>query len=115
MSLAPRPTPPRITRVVVDHGMQTLDLGWGDGSTTAIPLDALRRACPCVTCQGGHEHMGTLPERDVFLIPSLMFWNDVKVEPVGGYGLRFTWDDGHDTGIYTWQRLRAIHDLIHNP
>lgn len=27
------------------------------------------------------------------------------IEPVGNYGLKFIFDDGHDTGIYTWQYL----------
>jgi len=32
----------------------------------------------------------------------------VKVEPVGNYALKFTWSDEHDTGIYTYDYLRAI-------
>jgi DUF971 family protein len=27
---------------------------------------------------------------------------------VGSYGLRLDWDDGHNDGIYTWKRLRAL-------
>lgn len=52
--------------------------------------------------------MGRLPDPEIFLVPSLMEWRDVRVEPVGSYALRFRWDDGHDQGIYTWERLRAI-------
>lgn len=51
--------------------------------------------------------MGQLPDPELFLVPSLMRWNDVKIEPVGGYAIKFTWDDGHDAGIYTWERLRV--------
>jgi DUF971 family protein len=28
------------------------------------------------------------------------------IEPVGRYGLRFRWSDGHDTGIYSFSLLR---------
>ena len=51
--------------------------------------------------------MGTLPDPELFLVPGLMRWESVKIEPVGGYGIRFIWDDGHDAGIYTWERLRV--------
>ena len=101
---------PRLTarRVTVDADEQTLTIDWADGHRTVYPLDGLRRACPCASCRGGHEHMGDLPDPEVFLVPSLMRWEDVKVSPVGSYALRFTWDDGHDSGIYTWERLRAM-------
>jgi len=31
-----------------------------------------------------------------------------NVEMVGGYALKFTWSDGHGTGIYTWDLLRSV-------
>lgn len=31
-----------------------------------------------------------------------------KIEPVGNYGLKILFDDGHDTGIYTWAYLQAL-------
>ena len=32
------------------------------------------------------------------------------VEPVGNYGIRISFDDGHDTGIYAWDYLRGLAD-----
>ena len=32
------------------------------------------------------------------------------VEPVGRYGMRLRWGDGHDTGIYTYDYLRELAD-----
>ena len=32
----------------------------------------------------------------------------VTVEPVGNYALRIVWNDGHDTGIYSYDHLRQI-------
>jgi DUF971 family protein len=32
----------------------------------------------------------------------------VSLEPVGNYGIRARWADGHDTGIYPWPLLRQI-------
>jgi DUF971 family protein len=31
----------------------------------------------------------------------------VNIEPVGRYGLMPIWEDGHKTGIYTYEKLRA--------
>lgn len=87
---------------------QTFTVEWVDGHASVFPLDGLRRACPCASCMGGHEHMGELPDPEIFDVPALMTWREVQVEAVGSYALRFTWDDGHDAGIYTWERLRAM-------
>lgn len=100
-----RTTPQRVT---LDSEAQTLTIDWADGHRSVFPLDGLRRACPCVACQGGHAAMGALPDPEVFVVPSLMTWRDVRVEPVGRYALRLVWDDGHDKGIYSWERLRAM-------
>lgn len=33
-----------------------------------------------------------------------------KVEPIGNYAIRIVFDDGHDTGIYSWAFLRELHE-----
>ena len=33
-----------------------------------------------------------------------------SIELVGLYAVRPTWEDGHDTGIFAFERLRAMHD-----
>ena len=95
------------TRATIDRETQTFTLVWADGHITIYPLDGLRRACPCASCLG-HGHMHELPDPEIFKLPALMRWENVIVEPAGSIGLRFTWDDGHNTGIYTWHRLRAM-------
>lgn len=94
-------------RVLLDAEAQTLTITWRDGHVTAFPLDGLRRACPCAACRG-HETMQSLPDPALFRLPSLMRWNAVRIEPAGSIGLRLHWDDGHNTGIYSWERLRAM-------
>ena len=32
------------------------------------------------------------------------------IEPVGNYGIRLSFDDGHDTGIYAWDYLKDLAD-----
>lgn len=94
-------------RITVDVEVQTFSIEWMDGHSTVYPLDGLRRACPCASCQG-HDRMNTLPDVEIFHLPALMRWNALKVAPAGSIGLRLTWDDGHDTGIYSWERLRLM-------
>ncbi len=98
---------PTARRVVIDSEAQNLTISWSDDHETVFPLDGLRRACPCATCVG-HENMGRLPDPVIFQLPGLMRWENLRLEPVGNYALRLTWDDGHNTGIYTWERLRAM-------
>lgn len=92
-------------QVQIDTGAQELSVGWKDGHTSVFPLDGLRRACPCAHCQG---YGGASPGPEVFEAPPEREWTDVRAETVGGYALRLTWDDGHDTGIYRWVYLRDL-------
>ena len=94
-------------RVVIENDAQTLSVYWSDGRHCTYPLDGLRRACPCASCQG-HEKMHELPDPEIFRVPSLMRWEKVKAEVAGSVGLRLHWDDGHNSGIFTWERLRAM-------
>ena len=32
----------------------------------------------------------------------------IRLNPVGNYGLRLTFSDGHDTGIYSWEYFNAL-------
>jgi len=102
--MLPSLTPVRIT---VDSEAQTFTIVWKDSHITSFPLDGLRRACPCAGCQG-HAKMHTLPDPALFRLPALMRWNNLKIQSAGSIGLRLIWDDGHNTGIYSWERLRAM-------
>lgn len=101
------PTPPPRS-IELNDREQTLRVQWQDGERSVYPLDGLRRACPCVYCQGGHGQMESTPEPLSLDTPAIQEWHDVKLEAAGSVGLRITWDDGHNDGIYTWRRLRAL-------
>lgn len=98
----------RPTRIAVENENQILRITWSDQHVSAYGLDGLRAACPCASCAGGHEKMGGLPDPHVFTRTPSRKWEGIRVEQVGSYAIRITWDDGHDAGIYTWERLRAI-------
>jgi ATP-binding protein involved in chromosome partitioning len=92
------PIPYAITRR--DDG---LHIEWDrDGHAWLYPARALRLACRCASCL---EEMSGQPLLDPATVP--LDVRPASVELVGGYGLRVRWSDGHDTGIYTFEQLRA--------
>jgi DUF971 family protein len=72
---------------------------WDDGAVASFGLEELRRNCPCAACRelrgAGRPVAGPGP----FRVES--------AETVGAWGLALVWNDGHSTGIYPWDRLRA--------
>jgi DUF971 family protein len=83
-----------------------LAVAWQDGTETYLGLDALRRACPCATCQGEPDAMGRVVRPLVNY--SGKSFELVKMEVVGGYAVKFGWADGHSTGIYSYEYLRGL-------
>ena len=89
-----------------------IKIDWKDGHRSDFNLAYLRDNCPCATCTGAH---GTPPERSAYSNgskePFPMFKPALKmlnVEPVGNYAVRIYWSDGHNTGIYSYERLREM-------
>lgn len=62
-------------------------------------------------CRGGHENMGRAGEPDDLMTLTLTPARSYKVERVarvGNYALQFFWEDGHHTGLYTWDYLKRL-------
>lgn len=98
--------PNRPAGVKADRNERVLTITWSDGHESHYSFAGLRAVCPCVSCKGGHAHMGSPPDRRLVRDASNAALNLERVEPVGGYALQFTWSDGHSTGIYAWEYLR---------
>ncbi|RJP31924.1 MAG: DUF971 domain-containing protein [Phycisphaerales bacterium] len=87
---------------------QKLRVEWKDGQTSEFDFLWLRRRCPCATCVT--ERQAPKP-----LLPILKAdpSREIRVEgaqPVGHYAIQFTWSDGHNSGIFDFRFLRALHD-----
>ncbi len=92
------PVPYAITRR--DAG---LEIEWdANGHHWLYPARALRLACPCAACV---EEMTGRALLDPAAVPADVCPTSVAL--VGAYGVKVRWSDGHDTGIYTFERLRA--------
>lgn len=89
-----------------------IEIDWKDGHHSSYDVALLRDECPCAVCTGAH---GTEPQRTNFSNPNAspfqMYKPTLKmrdVEPVGNYAIRILWNDGHSSGIYSYEHLRKI-------
>ena len=74
-------------------------IAWEDGHVSRYALLPLRQACPCAACRVEHREGRAISAPDDISI--------VDVKLAGAWGLTPTWSDGHHTGIYSWEDLRA--------
>ena len=81
----------------------TLGINWNDGVETQYSVYKLRCLCPCANCVDENTGKRTLDPSKV--APDV---KPVDIVQVGNYALQIKWTDGHDTGIYSWTRLRVI-------
>ena len=98
----------RPTGIVHDRQAHEIRITWDDGLVSSYPLDALREACPCASCRGGHEYMGAEYDPDLLSLTPAKSYNVQHLEVAGNYALVITWDDGHNAGYYSWDYLRRI-------
>lgn len=92
---------------VLQTGKTELAMTWNDGHDSSFSMSTLRDGCPCAGCKGETVLFRTYvppdPTRDT---PGRYVLKGI--ETIGGYALKFSWGDGHETGIYTWEHLRNL-------
>ena len=103
---------PKSVKVNVTTGTG-MDIEWDDGHRTHFAFQWLRDACPCATCteerNTHHRNPGEPAKQSASLLP--MYKEPARpkeVKPVGKYALNIAWNDGHASGIYSWDYLREI-------
>ncbi len=79
---------------------------WSDGFSSTITMQSFRDECPCAMCKG-ENIMGTTYFGGLTVMKPGMY-ELASLKTVGNYALQAEWGDGHDTGIYSWEILRAI-------
>ncbi len=80
---------------------------WDDGSESFIPLEKLRRGCPCAGCRGEVDVMGHVYKNAEKPLSAQAF-QLVRINRVGGYAAQMVWGDGHDTGLYSFEYLKRL-------
>lgn len=96
-------TPPWPVEIRVKRAEHRFEVDYDDGVTIELPAELMRVESPSAEVQGHHiaQKRIVAGKRAVAI---------VAVEPVGNYAVRVRFDDGHDTGIFTWQYLRHLYE-----
>jgi|SRR5882724_1451121 len=105
-------TDPKSVKVNLTTGTG-VDIEWHDGHVSHYGFIYLRDACPCALCNDEREKAGRRAGEPEKAVPGAlpMFKAAARVvsaEGVGKYAIKFTWNDGHDLGIYSWKFLREV-------
>jgi DUF971 family protein len=96
-------TNPWPAEIRLGRDRRTLTVRFDDGVDHTLPAEMLRVLSPSAEVQGhSAEQRVTVPGKRMV--------NITAVDPVGNYAVRLTFDDGHNTGIYTWGYLRRLGD-----
>ena len=72
---------------------------WDDGHVGDYPREYLRGYCPCALCQGHEAEIKFIAGPTAEL---------AEINAVGNYAVQFRWEDGHSTGIYTFDYLLSL-------
>ena len=92
---------PRAVEIKLRRQSRVLEVHFEDGACFELPFEYLRVHSPSAEVQGhgAGESLLVVGKERV----------DVRaVEPVGQYAVRIVFDDGHDTGLFTWKYLHEL-------
>ncbi|HEX8295315.1 MAG TPA: DUF971 domain-containing protein [Chthoniobacteraceae bacterium] len=97
---------PRIIPSNIQPIGDELAIAWNDGVESFLPMEALRRACPCAACGGEPDVLGNIDRPEVSYTADSFVLKGWQV--IGGYAIQPNWADGHGTGLYTFPFLRRL-------
>ena len=87
------------TAINLHKTSNTLGLTYGPDEVYQLPAEFLRVHSPSAEVQGHGKPILQFGKLNVRL---------TKIEPAGQYALKLTFDDGHDSGLFTWDYLYQL-------
>jgi len=89
------------TDIILHQQSRLLELAFDDGKRYKLPFEFLRVYSPSAEVRGHGKGQETLQvgKRNVLI---------TGIEPAGSYGIKLIFDDGHDTGLYSWEYLHEL-------
>ena len=89
---------PKPVEINLHQKSRIMEISYSDGERFELSYEFLRVHSPSAEVQGHGPGQGVLQigKEDAMIS---------HVEPVGSYAIQPTFDDGHDTGIYSWETL----------
>ncbi|GDY07524.1 1-(5-phosphoribosyl)-5-[(5-phosphoribosylamino) methylideneamino] imidazole-4-carboxamide isomerase [Planctomycetia bacterium] len=79
-----------------------LELQWSHG-TYRLPFRFLRGRCPCASCVNEVTGVRMVDVEDVPLAVA-----PTNIQFSGNYAIKISWNDRHDTGLFTWEYLELL-------
>lgn len=98
-------TPTAIERLADDR----IRIDWSDGASRVYTARVLRDACPCATCR--EQRSAPAPPPTQLTVLSAAETQPLAIagmRPVGAYAYNVAFSDGHDSGLFTFERLREL-------
>jgi DUF971 family protein len=92
---------PPPTDLKLHRRSRELEVRFADGMTGRLSAEFLRVHSPSAEVKGHAAGEG-------LLVTDKENVNIARIEPVGRYAVRIVFDDGHDTGLYTWPILYEL-------
>jgi DUF971 family protein len=102
---------PAPTEIRLRRQSRLLVVNFDDGQSYDLPFEYLRVFSPSAEVRGHGGSDDGLPK---ILVIGKEGVDIKKVEPVGNYAVRLIFDDGHDSGLYTWPVLRELGENFEN-
>ncbi len=93
--------------VDIQHIGNELAVKWDDGRESFIPLERLRRACPCAGCKGEVDVLGKLHQGPAVALSPKAF-QLAQLTVIGSYAIQPVWGDGHASGIFPFDYLIKV-------
>lgn len=90
------------TDLTFEREAKVLSIRFDDGASFAIPFELLRVESPSAENKG-HGAASRPPP-----VTGKANIGVTRAEPVGRYAVRIVFDDGHDTGLYSWDLLYEL-------
>lgn len=89
------------TEITLHQQSRQLGIAFDDGAHYRLPFEFLRVYSPSAEVRGHGVGQETLQvgKKEV---------NVLNIEPVGSYAIKIVFDDGHDSGLYTWEYLHKL-------
>lgn len=89
------------TEITLHQQSRQLEIAFDDGARYRLPFEFLRVYSPSAEVRGHGAGQETLQvgKKDVKVL---------DVEPTGSYAIKIVYDDGHDSGLYTWEYLHEL-------
>ena len=88
-----------------------VDIVWSDDHISHYDFAYLRDECPCATCNEEREKKRAFATGAASAAALPMFKPKARAQAatiVGNYAIQLTFNDGHSTGIYSYDHLRSI-------